>query len=68
MSKGAKAVLEGGPQDLPARIVPITPPGVELKVPFRGGYEHFKVTPREQDTPEGRLRVYEWCDRTMIAE
>ncbi|MBF6195179.1 DUF5988 family protein [Nocardia implantans] len=68
MSKGAKAVLEGGPQDLPARIVPITPPGVELKVPFRGGYEHFKVTQREQDTPEGRLRVYEWCDRTRIAE
>ncbi|BDT90226.1 hypothetical protein IU427_01895 [Nocardia beijingensis] len=68
MSIGAKAVLEGGPQDLPARIVPITPPGVELKVPYRGGYEHFKVTQREQDTPEGRLRVYEWCDRTKIAE
>ncbi|MET9024417.1 MULTISPECIES: DUF5988 family protein [Nocardia] len=68
MSKGAKAVLEGGPHDLPSRIVPITPPGVELKVPFRGGYEHFKVSQREQDTPEGRLRVYEWCDRTEIAE
>ncbi|MGQ4597767.1 DUF5988 family protein [Nocardia sp. R6R-6] len=68
MSNVAKAVLEGGPQDLPTRIVPITPPGVELKVPFRGGYEHFKVTLREQDTPEGRLRVYEWCDRTKIAE
>ncbi|MGK8490962.1 DUF5988 family protein [Nocardia asiatica] len=68
MSIGAKAVLEGGPQDLPTRIVPITPPGVELKVPFRGGYEHFKVTQREQDTAEGRLRVYEWCDRTKIAE
>ncbi len=53
---------------MPTRIVPITPPGVELKVPFRGGYEHFKVTQREQDTSEGRLRVYEWCDRTKIAE
>ncbi|MGO4612860.1 DUF5988 family protein [Nocardia sp. 2YAB30] len=68
MSNVVKAVLEGGPQDLPARIVPITPPGIELKVPFRGGYEHFKVTQREQDTPEGRLPVYEWCDRTKIAE
>lgn len=68
MSNGAKAVLEGGPQDLPVRIVPITPPGVELKVAYRGGYEHFKVTQREQDTPQGRLRVYEWCDRTKIAE
>ncbi|WP_062988889.1 DUF5988 family protein [Nocardia anaemiae] len=68
MSNVSKAVLEGGPKDLPARIVPITPPGVELKVEFRGGYEHFKVTNREADTPEGRLRVYEWSDRTRIAE
>ncbi len=68
MSIGAKAVLEGGPQDLPARIVPITPPGFELKIPFKGGYEHFKTTGREQDTPEGRLPVYAWSDRTEIAE
>lgn len=63
-----KAVLEGGPKDLPARIVPITPPGIELKVEYRGGYEHFKITNREEDTPEGRLPVYEWSDRTRIAE
>ncbi|CCF64359.1 hypothetical protein GV791_15575 [Nocardia cyriacigeorgica] len=68
MSIGAKAVLEGGPQDLPTRIVPITPPGIELKIPFKGGYEHFKTTGREQDTPEGRLPVYTWSDRTEIAE
>ncbi|GAA5054338.1 hypothetical protein GCM10023318_29210 [Nocardia callitridis] len=61
-----KAVLEGGPKDLPARIVPITPPGIELRVAFHGGFEHFKVTQREQDTPEGRLRVYEWCEHSTI--
>lgn len=68
MSNVVKAVLEGGPKDLPTRIVPITPPGIELKVEYRGGYEHFKITNREEDTPEGRLPVYEWSDRTRIAE
>ncbi|HET6355181.1 DUF5988 family protein [Streptomyces sp. NBC_00879] len=63
-----KAVLEGGPDDLHERIVPITPPGQELKIPHRGGYEHFKVTSRHQDTPEGRLPVYDWWERTEIAE
>ncbi|MFF4156725.1 DUF5988 family protein [Streptomyces sp. NPDC001678] len=64
----AKAFLEGGPDDLPERVVPIVPPGVELKVQFKGGYEHFKATSRHQDTAEGRLPVYEWWERTEIAE
>lgn len=64
----AKAFLEGGPDDLWARIVPIQPPGVEVKIPHRGGYEHFKTTPRHTDTVEGRLPVYEWFERTEIAE
>ncbi|WP_454196833.1 DUF5988 family protein [Nocardia sp. Marseille-Q1738] len=68
MSNAVKAFLEGGPEGLPQRIVPITPPGVELKVPYRGGYEHFKVTPRHLVTPEGELPVYEWWERTEIAE
>ncbi|GGM65443.1 hypothetical protein GCM10012275_39980 [Longimycelium tulufanense] len=68
MSNAVKAVLEGGPEDLPERIVPITPPGVELKIQFKGGYEHFKVTPRHEDTSEGRLPVYEWFERTEVAE
>ncbi|WP_274560242.1 DUF5988 family protein [Streptomyces spiramyceticus] len=65
-----KALLEGGPNDLHERIVPITPPGKELKIPHRGGYEHFKITspPRHQDSAEGRLTVYEWWERTEIAE
>nr|WP_184080657.1 DUF5988 family protein [Nocardiopsis mwathae] len=64
MTSRVKAVLEGGPDDLPERIVPITPPGVELRIPFRGGYEHFKVTARRQDTPEGTFPVYEYTGRT----
>ncbi|MDJ0347588.1 DUF5988 family protein [Streptomyces sp. H10-C2] len=64
----SKAFLEGGPDDLRERIVPITPPGQELKIPHRGGYEHFKVTSRLQDSVEGQLPVYEWWERTEIAE
>ncbi|MFJ8390413.1 DUF5988 family protein [Streptomyces sp. NPDC094438] len=68
MSSDARAFLEGGPDELPERIVPIIQPGVDLKIPFRGGYEHFKVTSRHQETEEGRLVVYEWWERTEIAE
>jgi hypothetical protein len=63
-----KAFLEGGPDQLPGRVVPITPPGRELKIPYRGGYEHFKITSRYHDTEEGRLPVYEWWERTEVAE
>ncbi|MCZ7459406.1 MULTISPECIES: DUF5988 family protein [Streptomyces] len=64
----SKARLEGGPDDLRGQVVPITPPGQELKIPHRGGYEHFKATTRHEDAPEGRLTVYEWWERTEVAE
>ncbi|MER6502794.1 DUF5988 family protein [Streptomyces sp. NPDC001455] len=64
MTNTLRAFLEGGPDDLPERIVPLTTPGNDLKVPFRGGYEHFRVTTRRKDTPEGQLPVYEWWERT----
>ncbi|MBT2439471.1 hypothetical protein J7E93_04895 [Streptomyces sp. ISL-36] len=63
-----KAVLEGGPDDLTERIVSVTSSDEDLKIPHRGGYEHFKATPRHQDGPQGRLPVYEWWERTEIAE
>ncbi|MHA5052611.1 DUF5988 family protein [Streptomyces sp. SD15] len=64
----SKARLEGGPDDLMGQIVPITPPGQELKIPYLGGYEHYKATPRHEDSPEGQLAIYEWWERTEIAE
>ncbi|MET9489271.1 MULTISPECIES: DUF5988 family protein [unclassified Nocardia] len=64
MSSSPKALLEGGPDGLEQRIVPITPPGIELRVAHGGGYERFKVTPRWEDTPEGSLPVYEWVSHT----
>lgn len=39
-----------------------------MKVAHRGGYEHFKATSRFRDAPQGRVPVYEWWERTEIAE
>ncbi|MEL5957174.1 DUF5988 family protein [Streptomyces sp. CLV115] len=68
MTDAPKAVLEGGPDDLPDRIVPLTAPGSgpDIKIPFRGGYEHFRATARHRETAEGQLPVYEWWERTEI--
>lgn len=62
------AALEGGPDDLPERLVPAPAPGEDVKVAHRGGYEHFKPTSRFRDAPQGRVPVYEWWERTEIAE
>jgi hypothetical protein len=65
----ALAALEGGPDDLPERVVPATAPaGEDLKLLHRGGYEHFRPTSRRRDTAKGKLPVYEWWERTEIAE
>ncbi|GAA1075073.1 hypothetical protein GCM10009605_09370 [Nocardiopsis composta] len=68
MDDGAKAFLEGGPGDLRERVVAAESSGTEIKIPFQGGYEHFTATPRQRETTEGRLQVYEWSSRTEIAE
>ncbi|WP_416979509.1 DUF5988 family protein [Streptomyces sp. T028] len=66
MNDTAKVVLEGGPHDLIERIVPVPAPGSDVKIEFRNGYEHFRATARHSDTPEGRLPVYEWWERTEM--
>ena len=68
MNDTAKVFLAGGPDDMPERIVPAPPPGSDVKFRLRGGYEHFRETSRHEQTPEGRLPVYEWWERTEIAE
>ena len=55
----------GAPADL---IVEAPAPGEDLKVPHLGGYEHFRPTSRRRAGPEGELPVYEWWERTEIAE
>ncbi|MEU8678819.1 DUF5988 family protein [Streptomyces sp. NPDC048560] len=66
MANVTKAALEGGPGDLPERIVPVTESGLDVKIPFRGGYEHFRATDRRKETTEGPLPVYEWWERTEV--
>ncbi|GAA4771280.1 DUF5988 family protein [Streptomyces sp. C10-9-1] len=66
MNETIQAVLEGGPSELPERIVQVPAPGEDVKVPFRGGYEHFRATMRQQDTERGTLPVYEWWERTEL--
>ncbi|GGX87770.1 DUF5988 family protein [Streptomyces anandii] len=63
-----KALLEGGPEDLAGTVVPVVPPGQELKIPHLGGYEHYKVTTQHQDSKEGAVTVYKWWERTEVAE
>lgn len=68
MNDTAKVFLEGGPDDLPERVVPLPSPGPDVKVRLRGGYEHYRPTSRTTGTAEGTLTVYEWWERTEIAE
>jgi len=68
MNDTSKVFLEGGPEDLPERIVGSPSPGPDVKIKLRGGYEHFRPTSRQEDTPQGALPVYEWWERTEIAE
>ncbi|WP_369231022.1 DUF5988 family protein [Streptomyces sp. R21] len=66
MTDATKAVLQGGPDDLTERIVSAPEPGLDIKLPFRGGFEHFRATTRQQETSEGLLPVYEWWERTEL--
>jgi hypothetical protein len=66
MNDETKALLEGGPRDLPERIISLATPEVDLKIELRNGYEHFRQTARRADTAEGPLPVYEWWERTEM--
>ncbi|MFJ3825734.1 DUF5988 family protein [Streptomyces nodosus] len=63
-----KALLEDGPEELAGTVVPIVPPGQELKIPHRGGYEHYKVTTRHEEIEQEKVTVYRWWERTETAE
>jgi hypothetical protein len=56
--------LEGGPDTFPEelRMAEVSPLEQTVKVPHRGGYEHFR---RGADTGE---TVFHWTGRTRIAE
>ncbi|MFN8075581.1 MAG: DUF5988 family protein [Kineosporiaceae bacterium] len=59
------AVLEGGPADLPlsTRLQRTPSDAAKLKIPFRGGWEHF-----ERAAGQSLPLVFRWVMRTRIAE
>lgn len=63
---GEKAILEGGPDELAGRVVPVETPGEDVKIPFLNGHEHYRATDRRSESPEGVLPVYEWWERTEM--
>jgi hypothetical protein len=65
-SSAVRAVLRGGPADLPAdlREIRTSPPDRTLKIPHRGGYEHFELADEGADG----VQVFGWTMRTKIAE
>jgi hypothetical protein len=66
LDTSAEVLLEGGPQELP-RLVRTALAAVldgRVKIPWRGGYEHFeRVVRHEASRPRFR-----WTMRTKIAE
>lgn len=57
--------LEGGPDGVPAviRAERSTLAARKLKIPYRGGYEHFELV----DEPAAPV-TFHWTMRTKIAE
>lgn len=63
-----EVVLVGGPSDLPAdvRTLRMHPGEYKIKIPHRGGYEHFELTDGEPVT--SAPLVLHWTTRTRVAE
>lgn len=65
----AEVELRGGPACLPTRTT-ITASELacgRLKIPSRGGYEHFELD-HAAVRRDGAVAVFRWCDRTEVAE
>jgi hypothetical protein len=62
-------VLKGGPDDLPINLRTRHEPvhDEKLKIPHRGGYEHFERCPPNTTESMAPI-VYYWTTRTHIAE
>ena len=69
----ARVVLEGGPAYVPSEMR--LHRGVlidrKVKVPCRGGYEHFELVDLDRppaNAPAGEPPVFRWIMRTKVAE
>jgi hypothetical protein len=66
-----KAVLVGGPTDIPERFrkCQVNPTDQKIKIPHYGGYEHFeRVHDPAGHTPCEKAVIFRWTMRTKMAE
>jgi Family of unknown function (DUF5988) len=65
-----QAVLEGGPESIPAasRVRQVGPLEQKIKLPHYGGYEHFERIDGLVEDPSCRHIVFRWTMRTKMAE
>jgi len=65
-----RVLLEGGPADLQEsdRLREVASIAESVKVARGCGYEHFRYSGQTRDVNGIRLPVFQWCDRTRIAE
>lgn len=61
-------VLLGGPCELPSTLLLDTAEATKIKIPHRGGYEHFEREMNGQVSARPMVLVYRWTQRTKIAE
>lgn len=69
LDRPVRAVLEGGPAEIPTSLRALTavPSERKIKIPHRGGYEHFELVDAPSG-PSGAPAVFRWTMRTKIAE
>jgi hypothetical protein len=65
-----RVLLVGGPRNLPGSdsVWEVESLAESIKVAKGSGYEHFRYSGESRDLHGAELPVFEWCDRTKIAE
>lgn len=65
-----RVLLVGGPSDLTGDdcVTEVASMVEAVKVARGSGYEHFRYSGESRELDGTRLPVFQWCDRTRIAE
>ena len=65
-----RVVLSGGPDGLPVseRTRVVGSLTDKVKIPFASGHEHFVYRGGDREIDGVPVPVFEWCDRTRVAE
>ena len=63
-----RVLLVGGPSDLTGSVREVPALGNSIKVERGSGYDHFRYSGESRDLHGSQVPVFEWCDRTKLAE